>query len=101
MPVAADSEATGDRVRVGYLGPPGTFSEQALLTILALLTGLAAVFLLQPGAGMHIDPKQLDAAVAAKYASQVPPRGFTSSKRGPAKPRNRRLGSAYGSAPFL
>ena len=47
------------------------------LTILALLTGLAAVFLLQPGAGMHIDPKQLDAAVAAKYASQVPPRGFT------------------------
>lgn len=46
------------------------------LTILALLTGLAAVFLLQPGAGMHIDPKHLDAAVAAKYTSQVPPRGF-------------------------
>ena len=46
------------------------------LTVLALLTGLAAVFLLQPGAGMHIDPHQLDAAVAAKYASQVPPRGF-------------------------
>ena len=35
------------------------------LTILALLTGLAAVFVLQPGAGMHIDPKHLDAAVAA------------------------------------
>src|SRR5919198_4864523 len=47
------------------------------LTILALLTGLAAVFLLQPGAGMHIDPKHLDAAIAAKYSSQVPPRGFT------------------------
>src|SRR5438045_4485274 len=47
------------------------------LTILALLTGLAAVFLLQPGAGMHIDPAHLDAAVAAKYSSQVPPRGFT------------------------
>ena len=47
------------------------------LTILALLTGLAAVFLLQPGAGMHIDPKHLDAAVAGKYASQIPPRGFT------------------------
>jgi Na+/H+-dicarboxylate symporter len=47
------------------------------LTVLALLTGLAAVFLLQPGAGMHIDPKQLDAAVAGKYASQIPPRGFT------------------------
>jgi Na+/H+-dicarboxylate symporter len=47
------------------------------LTILALLTGLAAVFLLQPGVGMHIDPKHLDAAIAAKYSSQVPPRGFT------------------------
>jgi aerobic C4-dicarboxylate transport protein len=47
------------------------------LTILALLTGLATVFLLQPGAGMHIDPKHLDSAVAAKYSSQVPPRGFT------------------------
>jgi Na+/H+-dicarboxylate symporter len=47
------------------------------LTVLALLTGLAAVFLMQPGAGMHIDPKHLDAAVAAKFASQVPPRGFT------------------------
>jgi aerobic C4-dicarboxylate transport protein len=47
------------------------------LTILALLTGLAAVFLLQPGAGMHIDPKLLDASVATKYSSQVPPRGFT------------------------
>ena len=46
------------------------------LTIAALLTGLAAVFLLQPGAGMHIDPKHLDAAVAAKYTSQVPARGF-------------------------
>ena len=46
------------------------------LTIIALLTGLAAVFLLQPGAGMHIDPAHLDAAVAAKYTSQIPPRGF-------------------------
>src|SRR4026207_2235118 len=46
------------------------------LTILALLTGLAAGVLLPPGAGLHIDPKHLDAAVAAKYTSQVPPRGF-------------------------
>ena len=48
-----------------------------VLTILALLTGLAAVMLLQPGAGMHIDPKHLDAAVAAKFGAQVPPKGFT------------------------
>ena len=48
-----------------------------VLTVVALLTGLAAVFLLQPGVGMHIDPAHLDASVAAKFASQVPPRGFT------------------------
>lgn len=47
------------------------------LTIIALLTGLAAVLLMQPGAGMHINPQHLDAGVAAKYASKVPPRGFT------------------------
>jgi prephenate dehydratase len=32
MPGDADSVATGGRIRVGYLGPPGTFTEQALLT---------------------------------------------------------------------
>ncbi|MEO7399685.1 MAG: C4-dicarboxylate transporter DctA [Polaromonas sp.] len=47
-----------------------------VLTILALLTGLAAVFLLQPGAGMHIDPKTLDASIAAKF-SKGSPMGFT------------------------
>ncbi len=46
------------------------------LTILALLTGLAAVFLMQPGAGMHVDPRKLDAAVVAKIAGNVPPNGF-------------------------
>jgi len=35
------------------------------LTILALLTGLAAVFLMQPGAGMHIDPAHLEWAGVA------------------------------------
>lgn len=47
-----------------------------VLTILALLTGLVAVFLLQPGAGMHIDPKTLDATIAAKF-SKGSPMGFT------------------------
>jgi len=32
MPGDADSASTSGRFRVGYLGPPGTFSEQALLT---------------------------------------------------------------------
>ena len=38
------------------------------LTILALLTGLAAVFLLQPGAGMHIDPEAPRRRGGASYA---------------------------------
>jgi aerobic C4-dicarboxylate transport protein len=47
------------------------------LTILALLTGLAAVSVMQPGAGMHIDPAHLDAGAVANFTAQVPPRGFT------------------------
>jgi len=43
-----------------------------VLTALALALGLAAVMLLQPGAGMHIDPAHLDTSVAAKYTSQLP-----------------------------
>jgi len=46
------------------------------LTVIALLTGLVAVFALQPGAGMHIDPTHLDAGVVAKFTSKVPPSGF-------------------------
>jgi aerobic C4-dicarboxylate transport protein len=47
------------------------------LTILALITGLVAVFVLQPGAGMHIDPKNLDASVATSFANQIHIHGFT------------------------
>jgi aerobic C4-dicarboxylate transport protein len=47
-----------------------------LLTIIALLTGLAAVMLLQPGAGFNIDPAQLDPKVAAGFAKQAAPQGF-------------------------
>jgi Na+/H+-dicarboxylate symporter len=47
-----------------------------VLTILALFTGLAAVLLLQPGHGMHIDPAHLDASVAAKFGNKAP-QGFT------------------------
>ena len=46
------------------------------LTIIALLTGLVAVYLMQPGAGMNIDPKTLDASVAAKFGKQAAPQGF-------------------------
>ena len=36
-----------------------------VLTILSLLIGLAAVLLIKPGQGMHIDPTHLDPSVAA------------------------------------
>lgn len=47
------------------------------LTILALITGLVAVFVMQPGAGMHIDPKNLDASVATRFANEIHIHGFT------------------------
>ena len=47
-----------------------------VLTILALLTGVVAVELMQPGSGMAFDPKTLDASVAAKFSSKAP-QGFT------------------------
>jgi Na+/H+-dicarboxylate symporter len=46
-----------------------------VLTILALVTGLVAVFALQPGVGMNIDPATLDASVAARFAKSAP-QGF-------------------------
>jgi aerobic C4-dicarboxylate transport protein len=46
------------------------------LTILSLIVGLAAVMIIQPGAGMHISPASLDGSVAAKYATQAAPGGF-------------------------
>jgi aerobic C4-dicarboxylate transport protein len=46
------------------------------LTILSLFIGLAAVLVLKPGAGMHINPAHLDASVAAKAAKSAPPGTF-------------------------
>lgn len=47
------------------------------LTAAALLIGLAAVMIIEPGAGMHVSPSSLDPAVAARYAKQAAPVGFT------------------------
>jgi aerobic C4-dicarboxylate transport protein len=47
-----------------------------VLTVIALVTGLVAVTVLQPGAGMNIDPAHLDQSVAASYAKQAAPQGF-------------------------
>ncbi len=48
-----------------------------VLTILALMFGLLAVLVIQPGAGMHINPASLDPSVAARYAKQAVPTSFS------------------------
>ena len=48
-----------------------------VLTFIALGTGLAAVYLLQPGTGMHVNPALLDPSVAAKFVKTGAPKGFT------------------------
>jgi Na+/H+-dicarboxylate symporter len=47
-----------------------------VLTILSLLIGLAAVLIVKPGQGMHIDPTHLDASVAANATKSAPPDSF-------------------------
>ena len=47
-----------------------------VLTIVALLIGWAAVAIIEPGAGLHIDPKQLDASVVAKFSKAEAGMGF-------------------------
>jgi aerobic C4-dicarboxylate transport protein len=47
-----------------------------ILTIIALLTGLLAVYVLRPGAGLNIDPASIDPAVAAQFTKQVKSLGF-------------------------
>lgn len=47
-----------------------------VLTIIALVTGLVAIFVMQPGVGMNIDPATLDPSVAAQYTKLAAPKGF-------------------------
>ena len=47
-----------------------------LLTFIALGTGLAAVYLLQPGVGMNVNPALLDPSVSAKFVKTGAPKGF-------------------------
>jgi len=47
-----------------------------LLTVLALLAGLIAVSLIQPGVGMHVSISTLDPSVAAKFSKQAASFGF-------------------------
>jgi Na+/H+-dicarboxylate symporter len=47
-----------------------------LLTLIALATGLVAVYALEPGTGMNVNPTLLDQTVAAKYFKPDAPKGF-------------------------
>jgi aerobic C4-dicarboxylate transport protein len=47
-----------------------------VLTILALIVGLSAVLIMQPGAGMNIDPATLDPEVAKRFTNNAAPKGF-------------------------
>jgi aerobic C4-dicarboxylate transport protein len=46
------------------------------LTVIALITGLLAVYALRPGVGLNIDPASIDPAIAAQYTKQVKSMGF-------------------------
>lgn len=62
--------------RIGDMGKLGRVGLKALfyfevVTTLALVIGLIVVDVIQPGAGMHVDPTQLDMASVAQYAADA------------------------------
>jgi aerobic C4-dicarboxylate transport protein len=72
----------GGIARIGDLRHVGRIGLKALiyfevLTTLALIIGLVVVNVLQPGAGMHIDPAQLDASGVAQYKQAAQEQGIT------------------------
>jgi aerobic C4-dicarboxylate transport protein len=56
----------GDLKRVGRVGVKAIVYFEVVTTI-ALALGLALAFLVQPGAGMNVDPKTLDAKAMSAY----------------------------------
>ena len=60
----------GDLKRVGRVGVKALIYFEILTTI-ALVMGLAAAFYFQPGAGMNVDPKALDASAMSAYATNA------------------------------
>jgi aerobic C4-dicarboxylate transport protein len=56
----------GDLRKIGSVGLKALIYFE-VLTTLALVIGLVVVNLLQPGAGIHADPKTLDAAAIGQY----------------------------------
>src|SRR5215831_8591183 len=68
--VAAGIAKMGDMRRVGIVGLRAIIYFEVVSTI-ALLVGLAVGNLLQPGAGLHIDPASLDEKPVAGYVTSA------------------------------
>lgn len=60
----------GDLKRVGRVGVKALIYFEVVTTI-ALVIGLALAFVFQPGAGMNVDPKLLDAKAMSAYAENA------------------------------
>lgn len=60
----------GDLKRVGRVGVKALIYFEVVTTI-ALVIGLVLAFVFQPGAGMNVDPKLLDAKAMAAYAENA------------------------------
>ncbi|HKX39943.1 MAG TPA: C4-dicarboxylate transporter DctA [Burkholderiaceae bacterium] len=60
----------GDLKRVGRVGVKSLVYFE-VVTSVALALGLLLAFVFQPGAGMNVDPRQLDAAAMGSYADNA------------------------------
>ena len=60
----------GDLKRVGRVGVKALIYFEVLTTV-ALALGLVLAFVFQPGVGMNVDPKLLDASAMGAYASNA------------------------------
>lgn len=61
---------TGDLKRVGRVGVKSLIYFEVVTTI-ALVLGLVLAFVFQPGVGMNVDPKALDAKAMSAYADNA------------------------------
>lgn len=61
---------TGDLKRVGRLGVKSLIYFE-VITSIALVLGLVLAFVFEPGVGMNVDPKALDAAAMSSYVDNA------------------------------
>ena len=61
---------TGDLKKVGRVGIKAVVYFE-IMTTLALILGVILAYVVQPGVGMNIDPKALDASAMAGYTDRV------------------------------